>query len=237
MALKVIGAGFGRTGTLSMKAALQQLGYNKCHHMLEVMPNPKQLDMWYRIGEGEAIEWDTVFDGFEASVDFPSCSYWRETAAHYPDAKIILTTRSFASWYESASETIYPASAKIPGWMGVFIPFVRKLKAMTYSTIWDRVFDGRFEDKDHARRVFEKHEADVKATFPAERLLIFHPKEGWGPLCAFLGKSVPDTPFPNVNDRAEFQKRISTLVWLGRAPWILAGLAVIGAIAALIAFQ
>lgn len=236
MALDVIGAGFGRTGTLSTKAALEQLGYMKCHHMLEVMPNPKQLDVWYRIGKGETMDWDAVFDGFTAAVDFPSSAYWRETTAQYPDAKVILTTRSFEGWYASASETIYPASARIPGWLS-FIPFIRKVKAMTYSTVWDRVFDGKFEDKEHARKVFERHEADVKAAFPPERLLVFHPKDGWGPLCAFLGKPVPDTPFPNVNDRADFQKRVAMLTWLGRVPWTIGGIAILGVIAAVVAFQ
>lgn len=134
MALQVIGAGFGCTGTLSMKAALEQLGYDKCHHMLEVFPSEKQLDAWHRISQGETPDWDDVFEGFQASVDFPSSGYWRELAARYPDAKIILTTRSFDSWYESASQTIYPVSRDIPGWM-TMIPKVRKIKEMTYGTI------------------------------------------------------------------------------------------------------
>ena len=236
MALKVIGAGFGRTGTLSMKAALEQLGYVKCHHMLEVFPSNRQLNCWYAIGAGEQPDWDDVFDGFQASVDFPSAGYWRELSAHYPEARVILTTRSFDSWYESARETIYPVSKKIPGWMKI-VPKVRKIKEMTYSTIWDRLFDDRFEDKEYARKVFEQHEADVKAEIPAERLLIFHPREGWEPLCAFLGQPIPDMPFPNVNDRNDFRKRVALFTWLNRAPWIIGGLALAGAIAAAFAFQ
>lgn len=233
MALKVIGAGFGRTGTLSMKAALEQLGYDKCHHMLEVMPNDTQLDAWHAISQGGAPDWDSVFEGFQASVDFPSSAYWRELAEHYPDAKIILTTRNFDSWYASASETIYRVSSDMPGWTKI-IPKARKISEMTYGAIWDRVFGGAFEDKDATRQVFEQHEADVKAAFPADRLLVFHPKQGWGPLCAFLDKPVPDTEFPNVNDRAEFKKRLSIFGWLRRAPYLLGGLV---AIAALIAYQ
>lgn len=236
MSLKVIGAGFGRTGTLSMKAALEQLGYNKCHHMLEVFPSDKQLNAWHAIGEGSAPDWDDIFEGFQASVDFPSSAYWRELAAHYSDAKIILTTRSFDSWYESAMETIYPVSRDIPGWMTV-IPKVRKIKEMTYGTIWSRLFDDRFEDKEHARAVFEKHEADVKAAFGPDRLLVFHPKEGWEPLCAFLGQPVPDTPFPNVNDRADFQKRVSMFHRLQMVPWVAGGLVLLGVAAAVFAFQ
>ena len=233
MTLKVIGAGFGRTGTLSMKAALEQLGYDKCHHMMEVMPSKTQLDAWHAISQGGTPDWDAVFDGFQASVDFPSSAYWRELAAHYPDAKIILTTRSFESWYESASETIYLVSRDMPRWTRI-IPMARKIKEMTYGTIWDRVFDGKFEDKDATRQVFEQHEADVKAAFPADRLLVYHPKEGWAPLCTFLDKPVPEGEFPNVNDRAAFKQRLGFVRWLRRAPYLLGGLV---AIAALISYQ
>lgn len=236
MTLEVIGAGFGRTGTLSMKAALEQLGYGKCHHMMEVMPNDDQLNMWHRISQGEGLDWDAVFDGFGASVDFPSSAYWRELAAHYPNAKIILTTRSFDSWYESANDTIYPVSTTIPNWM-LIIPKVRKIKEMTFGTVWDRVFGGKFEDKDATRLVFEQHEADVKAAFPADRLLVFHPKEGWGPLCAFLGKPVPDTEFPNVNDRADFKQRLGMMRRMQYIPFGAAGLVAVAALTAYLVFR
>ncbi len=233
MALQVIGAGFGRTGTLSMKAALEQLGYDKCHHMLEVFASDEQLEMWHRISQGETPDWETVFEGFEASVDFPSSAYWRELAAHYPDAKIILTTRSFESWYASAYETIWPVSRDIPGWL-TLVPKVRKIKQMTFGAIWDRLFAGGLEDKDAARRVFEQHEADVKAAFSEDRLLVFHPKEGWDPLCTFLGKPVPATEFPNVNDRAEFKKRIGIFKRLRLVPY---GLAAVAALIAYLVFR
>lgn len=233
MTLKVIGAGFGRTGTLSMKAALEQLGYDKCHHMLEVMPNDAQLDMWHRISQGETPDWDKVFDGYGASVDFPSSGYWRELAAYYPDAKIILTTRDFDSWYASANETIWAFSEAIPGWMMV-IPKIRKMKHMVYATIWDRVFDGKFVDKTATRQVFEQHEADVQAAFGPDRLLLFHPKQGWAPLCDFLGKPVPDGDFPNLNDRAEFLKRNGMLRRLRFLPY---GAAVLAALIAYLVFR
>lgn len=236
MALQVIGAGFGRTGTLSMKAALEQLGYDKCHHMMEVMPNAKQLDMWHRISQGEELDWDAVFEGFQASVDFPSSAYWRELAAYYPDAKIILTTRSFDSWYQSATETIWPVSRDIPGWM-TLIPMVRKIKQMTFGAIWDRLFGGGLDDKEAARLVFEQHEADVKAAFSEDRLLVFHPKEGWEPLCSFLGKPVPDTEFPNVNDRADFQNRIGMFKRLQMLPYAAAGVAGLAALIAYLVFR
>lgn len=235
MALDVIGAGFGRTGTLSMKAALEHLGYDKCHHMIEVFASNHQLKHWHHIGQGGDPDWDAVFDGFKASVDFPSSGYWRELATYYPDAKIILTTRSFDSWYESASETIYALSRHFPSWLKL-MPKPRKINQMVFGTIWDRVFEGKFEDKEAARRVFEQHEADVQAAFSADRLLVFHPKEGWEPLCTFLGKPVPDIPFPNVNDRASFLKRVKMMRRMSLVPWILGG-AAIAAFLAYLAFR
>ncbi len=235
MALEVIGAGFGRTGTLSLKAALEQLGYNKCHHMTEVFPDRKQLDDWLDVSQGGAADWDTMFEGYEASVDFPSSAYWRELADHFPDAKIILTTRSFESWYASAEKTIYPVSANIKGWL-LAIPKFRKIRDMTYGTIWDRLFPKGFEDKAAAAQVFETHEADVKAAFSEERLLVFHPKDGWGPLCAFLGKPVPDAPFPHLNDTNQFKKLIRGLRIMMALPWVAGGV-LVACLAAYLAFQ
>jgi len=226
MALEVIGAGFGRTGTLSMKAALEQLGYGKCHHMLEVMPDDEQLGIWHRISQGETPDWDKVFEGFGASVDFPSAGYWREIAAHFPDAKIVLTSRDFDGWYASASETIWAFSEVIPGWI-MMIPKVRKIREMVYAAIWDRVFHGKFADKAAARQVFEQHEADVKAAFGPDRLLVFHPKQGWEPLCEFLGQPVPVGAFPNLNDRDEFIKRNGLLRRLSYLPYGLAAIAAV----------
>ena len=230
MALKVIGAGFGRTGTLSMKAALERLGYVKCHHhMLEVFRSGEQLRLWDDIGKGAEPRWDEVFEGFEAAVDFPSAAYWRELAEAYPDAKVILTTRSFESWHKSASETIWAIGAALPKWIKLLVPKARTIDRMVNNNVWSRVFQGRFEDYEYARKVFEDHEAAVKATIPPERLLVFSPKEGWGPLCAFLGKPVPDEPFPHVNDTADFRKRIAGMKRLEAIPFV-AGAAVLAVI-------
>lgn len=223
--MQVIGAGFGRTGTLSMKAALEQLGYDKTHHMIEVlMPKDQtQLDYWDAIGRGERPGWDKVFAGYEASVDFPSCVYWQELAQAYPDAKVVLTVRDFDSWYQSALTTIYAVSTP-PGWMKLFSK-PRKMDRMTRNIIWQGMFGGRFEDKAHVRKVWDDHIAAVKAGLPPERLLVFEVKDGWQPLCAFLGKPVPDTPFPRLNDAEQFKKMISIMNRLKWVPWAMAGAA------------
>lgn len=228
MALKVIGAGFGRTGTLSLKAALEQLGYAKCHHMLEVFTSQKQSHLWKAIGEGAKPDWDEVFDGFQASVDFPSCIFYRELAEKYPDAKVVLSVRSAESWFKSASETIFAVGKVTPGWLRLVVPHVGRIFRMHELLIRDRTFGGKQDDPTHAKAVFERHNAEVKSAIPADRLLVFEAKQGWAPLCAFLGVPVPETPFPNVNDTAEFKGRIRVMKALQLAPWILAGLIVAG---------
>lgn len=223
MGLKVIGAGFGRTGTLSLKAALEQLGYAKCHHMLEVIKSPEQGRHWHAIGRGETPDWDKVFDGFQAAVDFPACIFYRELADKYPDAKVVLSVRSADSWYKSASETIFAVGKVVPGWLKFVVPHVGRVFGMHANLIRDRTFGGSQDDPVNAKAVFERHNAEVKAAIPADRLLVFEAKQGWAPLCAFLGVPIPATPYPNVNDTAEFKKRIGIMKVLRWAPWMLAG--------------
>ncbi len=211
MALKVIGAGFGRTGTASMKAALEQLGYVKTHHMFEVLASKRQQELWLDIVDGKQPDWDAVFDGYPASVDFPSAAYWRELAAHYPDAKIVLTTRSADSWWKSARATIIEIGTATPKWARRRLPEPRRIDRIVNGAIWDPLFDGRQFEEDHAKRVFEAHNEAVIASLPSERLLVFEVKQGWEPLCRFLGEPVPDTPFPHVNDTAQFKRMIRNI--------------------------
>jgi len=229
MALEVIGAGFGRTGTLSLKLALEQLGYVKCHHMMEVMRSDAQADYWKAIGEGKPADWDKVFEGFAACVDFPASVYYRELAAKYPNAKVVLTVRSADSWWKSASETIFAIGKAVPAWMKVVIPRFGKIFAMHDAVLGEKLFKGGMHDEARAKATFRAHIAEVQAVIPAERLLVYEVKQGWAPLCAFLGKPVPETPFPNVNDSAEFKKRIGALKAVGWAPWVLGGLLAAGA--------
>ncbi len=211
MALQVIGAGFGRTGTASLKAALETLGYDKTHHMFEVMGSKTQMKVWHGIAMGEEPDWDAIYQGFPAAVDFPTASYWRELADYYPEAKVILTVRSADSWWKSASSTIIPIGKAPPLWARRLIPPIRQNVEMADGTVWNRMFDGRQFEESHAKQAFEKHNAEVQTELPRERLLVFEVKQGWEPLCAFLGKPVPDEPFPHVNDSEEFKKTIPNI--------------------------
>jgi len=200
MTLSVIGAGYGRTGTLSLKHALEQLGYVKCHHMIEVLRHPTQSDAWLTAARGGSVDWDTLLDGYQATVDWPACHFYRELAEHYPDAKVVLTVRDPEAWYASMAATTLKvireglASGRIDPQRG----------NLGTELVVKAAFGGRIDDPAHGAAVFRRHTQAVRAAIPAERLLVYEVREGWGPLCAFLGRPVPDTPFPRVNSREEF---------------------------------
>ncbi|HVZ45915.1 MAG TPA: sulfotransferase [Ramlibacter sp.] len=236
MALKVIGAGFGRTGTMSLYTALNQLGL-PCYHMIEVLKNPRNrthLDFWLRVARGtggEQHDWEQVFEHYAAAVDNPACCVWRELLAAYPDAKVILTThpRGAAAWYDSTIDTIYFTESM---WqfkvLEALTPFGAKFGEMSRKLIWQRTLHGTMNDRARAIARHDEHVAEVKAAVPPERLLVFSVDEGWGPLCRFLGVAEPQSPFPNVNDRAQIKAEIRNIV---RGAYVMVGLAAAAAAA------
>ncbi len=206
MALKIVGAGFGRTGTLSLKTALEKLGFGPCYHMAEVFPRPDHVAMWHRLAFGQPIDWDQLFAGFHATVDWPTARWWREIAAHYPDAKVLLSVRDPEAWYKSMTNTIYQAMSEPAPLDSPEI--IRLQSEMTRKSILAETFDNRFEDKAHALEVFARHTQEVCDTIDPARLLVFDVREGWAPLCRFLDVPVPDEPFPRLNDTATTQAMI-----------------------------
>ncbi len=203
MALKVVGAGFGRTGTLSLKSALEKLGYGPCYHMMEVFPRPEHVAMWHRLAFSNSMDWDLIFRDFVATVDWPAARWWREIAAHFPDAKVLLSVRDEESWYKSMIDTIYQPM-KSPVRDGV-PELVRLQNEMVRKAILGETFDNRFEDKAHTIEVFRRHNQEVRDAIEPARLLVFDVREGWAPLCRFLEVPVPKEPFPRLNDTASTQ--------------------------------
>ena len=201
MALSVIGAGLGRTGTLSLKFALEQLGLGPCYHMIEVFKIPAAPGQWLRAARGEAMDWEEVFQGFNSTVDWPSCDFYREHAELYPDAKVILTVRDSQRWFDSTQATIFRVenhAGAPPEWLEMFHALIGKK------------FDGRLHDRDHCIADYEAHNDEVARTIPPDRLLIYEPGQGWEPLCHFLDVPEPDAPYPKVNSTEEFQARVSS---------------------------
>jgi hypothetical protein len=203
MALEIVGAALGRTGTNSLKLALEQLGCGPCHHMFEVRDHAEQLPYWQAAARGALPDWDEVFANYRACVDWPSARFWREIAAHYPDAKVLLTLRDGESWLASMHATIYPS---MRSWPTREPGHHRDMLEMAAQIIIEQSFGGRLDDRDHALAVYLRHEEEVRDTIAPERLLAYNVSEGWEPLCAFLEVPVPDTPFPRTNTSEEFRK-------------------------------
>ena len=220
MSLQIIGAGFGRTGTNSLKVALEQLGFSRCHHMKEVAISRFQVRSWYALSKGEKKNWDDVFRGFAASCDWPSSAYWEELYRYYPQSRIILTVRDEEGWYRSARETIYPVSQLVPRWLIRVSRWTRELDGMITNVVWDGIFKGQFENRDYALGIYREHVDRVKQTIDPARLLIFEAKDGWEPLCSFLEVPIPDMPYPHVNEAAEIKRIILALRILRYFPMI-----------------
>ena len=199
MPLSVIGAGYGRTGTMSLKLALEQLGLGPCYHMYEVFQNPAAPGYWEAAADGQPMDWGTVFAGFGATVDWPSATFYETLASAYPDAKVILTERDPEAWWKSTQATIFNWDA--PG-AAIPEPFLRMVQKVVGA-----LFDQRIHDHDHVISVFKRHNARVREVIPPERLLVYEIADGWAPLCDFLGVPAPDGPMPKVNTTEEFQAR------------------------------
>src|ERR1700679_4035785 len=195
MALKIVGSGLGRTGTKSLQTALTQLGFGPCHHMVEVFAHPESMNDWIDAAEGRP-DWAKIFAGYQSVVDYPGAAFWRQLTAHYPDAKVLHTVRDADKWFDSTQATIFNPDSNAAAlgddlrsrffgsWMG---PLREHLADRAFMT-------------DHFRR----HEAEVIAAIPPERLLIYRAGEGWDRLCEFLGAPVPEEPYPSENSTADF---------------------------------
>ena len=185
---------------MSLKAGLERLLGGPCYHMIEVFPRPAHFGLWTAAAHGKPVDWHGLFDGFEAVVDWPAASFWKEISATFPEAIILLSTRSSAeAWWKSASETIFQAATTN--------------RDSPVTTMVDAIFEARFTKEIHNREAaiaaYERHNANVRATAPRDRLVEWQPSDGWGPLCKALGLAVPSEPFPHVNTTDEFNARIA----------------------------
>jgi hypothetical protein len=229
--VKVIGAGWGRTGTLSLKAALEILGYDPTYHMFEVI-NRGHCDFWIKVADNQPYDFDDAFiceNGkvkYTATCDFPSSKYWKEQLERYPSAKVILTIRDPEKWYKSGVDTIFKSTPTSPHYLfGLKVLSKLRLSPLTEEFLTKIVAKGEFHydwSKENMMNAFKKHNERVKRECPPEKLLIFEVSQGWEPLCKFLGKPIPSVPFPHVNDTQSMQTMFYRLHYLGCA--IFAGL-------------
>lgn len=200
MTIQVVGAGVGRTGTHSLKLALEQLLGGTCHHMMEMFPSEEQKAGWTRAIDGEPVDWPELLADFTAIVDWPGASFWRELSAEFSDALVLLSSRPADGWYRSASNTIFagigPMADGGDPWMQAI---VRMLGAR---------FSDQLDDADAMMAAFEAHNAAVRAEVPASRLLEWTPSDGWAPICDRLGLPVPAEPFPVTNTTDDFRAMV-----------------------------
>ena len=230
--LEVIGAGFGRTGTTSLQTALQILGYTKCYHMSDVY-HPGEGEKWLRKANGEDISWDELLNGSSAAIDWPVTTYYKELVELNPNAKVILTERDENQWYQSLRATLHAFYKLVPKWRQWINPKLKRRMSLQEKLVWNGVFDGRVEEPEFAKKLFREHNAEVKRTVPADRLLVADLSQGWGPICEFLGKPVPKgTPFPHVNTAERTRRKIRKARMRKYAPY-----AVVPALVALAFFM
>jgi hypothetical protein len=194
MTIQLIGAGLGRTGTMSLKLALERLLGGTCHHMKEVGAHPDEVPFWHAAMRGDTVDYRTVLDGYNAIVDYPGAAVWRQLADAFPEAPVLLSTRSSAEqWWQSASATILVRRDE--RWSMVTDMFAASLGDIDLT------------DEDAVKAAYETHNAAVRATIPADRLFEYQPGDGWAPLCAALDLPEPDGTFPHTNTREEFRSR------------------------------
>ncbi|WP_420458120.1 sulfotransferase family protein [Neolewinella sp.] len=219
MALEVIGLGLGRTGTLSLKLALEQLGFGKCYHMDTLLAQPRDIFHWKELHTAGHTDLDCLFKGYGAAVDFPTVAYHEPILRHYPRAKCILTVRDEASWYTSARATILDAEPSLGGKirMSLKLPFSRRQRqllevAQLAGSFWQLDAEDEVVRRARAIQFFHDWNARIQATVPSERLLVFNVRQGWEPLCTFLGVPVPAAAFPRSNGRGEFARKYHRLL-------------------------
>lgn len=201
MPLAVIGAGFGRTGTDSLKTALEMLGVGNCYHMYEVIPHQERVDSWRAVAKGKLPDWDNLFRGYGAAVDWPAAFYWRELSEYYPEAKVLLSVRDADLWYDSMEKTIFSSLRKSTDPESLGLALIR-----------DQVFGGNINDREHVIAAYNKNIADVQSTLPPERLLTYHTGDGWDPICKFLNIPIPTDPYPHRNQADGFHDNLEAII-------------------------
>lgn len=204
MSPAVIGAGWGRTGTTSLKNALEILGFGPCHHMHEVLDHREQVAFFQAAVDGDEVDWDMLFATYNSAVDWPVSAFWRELAEHYPDARFVLSLRDEESWWQSFSRTILVQLMAPKN--EADDPAFFELSQMVDKLVIERVFQCAPDDKDAVLARYRAHIDEVRESLPTERLLIVGLGDGWGPLCRFLQCPVPAEPYPLLNTSSDYAK-------------------------------
>ncbi|WP_420642456.1 sulfotransferase family protein [Candidatus Leptofilum sp.] len=204
--MRVINVGLARTGTTSLKAALELLGISPVHHTFDLFTSPKDMSLWEGAFEGKPVNWREFYADYEAA-DWPAAFFYKEIIDVHPEAKLLLTIRDPEKWVESVSNTVQQGmNIKLP------IPHLRRIKHFIITYAADKLFDGRLDDKAHMIRCYHRHVENVKAYVPENRLLLYDVRDGWESLCQFLAVNAPHQPYPRVNTRGGFKGMVMQMV-------------------------
>ena len=198
--LQLIGAAFPRTGTMSIKKALEILGFHGCYHMHEVFLHPEHAAVWDAASNGNLPDWQTFLEGYSITLDAPACLFWRDMMQAFPDAKVLLLKRDPETWYDSMMATTYPVIMGPAGEMDPALKMIRRV-------FLEKFMNHRFEDREYATAKYRLYCQEVMADTPNDKLLVYDVSQGWQPLCDFLGLEVPAEPFPVKNTRKLFRER------------------------------
>ena len=219
MAIKVVGLGMGRTGTYSLKLALEKLGFGPCYHMETLLEHPEEVKYWKELDRTGRTDWQALWGDYQSAVDFPTIAYYQAVLQQYPEAQCILTLREEEKWYESAINTILDAE---PGLrekviMSFRMPFSVRLRHLVQvfqltNKFWTRQAGPKFKQKQNALTFYRRWNEQMIHEIPEERLLVYQISEGWEPLCTFLSVAVPNEPFPHANIRSEFKDKNKKLL-------------------------
>ena len=224
MALKIIGAGGPRTGTASLKTALEILGFGKCYHMEWLFNHPEQIKYWKELFDNNTTDFDVLFEGFSSTVDFPGYMNYKALYEKYPDSKVILTDRDPEEWYNSAINTVYAATPQtIFQKLNLLLRMISSARfrkiAKTFMLVekylWNVHYQGQFKQKGKALKIYKEFNEEIIKNIPSDRLLIYNIGHGWEPLCSFLNVPVPDKEFPFKNKRKEFKEQIKRMMDTG----------------------
>ena len=215
MALEVIGAGLGRTGTTSLKQALERLLGGPCYHMFDLLQHPEHVPIWEQALDDGAPDWNLLFSGYRAAVDWIAATFYDQLATAYPQAIVLLSTRDPEEWWRSVNRTAFESLASNQE-DDVLTKALTPTRELTLRMLNER-FTPRWTEEAEAKRAYSRHNASVRATVPAGRPVEWQLGDGWAPICEALGSPIPDEPFPHVNTSAEFR---SWLRLRGLATWL-----------------
>jgi sulfotransferase family protein len=193
VAIQIIGAGLGRTGTTSLKAALEILLKAPCYHMANISHHPDHINLWHSASQGDHPNWSLLFQNYAAVTDWPAAAFYKELMPAYPEAKILLSFRESEAWFKSCQNTIFPKILSSPGEWGDMI------RSVVFNTFCEDL-----NDRNSCIAAYEKHNEEVRHYVPADRLIEWQPGDNWAPLCEALNLPEPDEPYPYVNKTKDF---------------------------------